>query len=362
MTDPALTPLPLTDAVIVGVGARAPNGLTALQVTMALRANKMDPRESYLVDRVGEPMSLCRLPSIGDHIMGLERLVALGGPALTQAAFPWLAAERKKSQNVKPLPVIVALPAKNRPGFDPRIPGHLLQGLEARSRVPIDHGHSGMVFGCRGGGVLAFQKGVELLRAGNHDAVVVGGIDTFFDPDALEWLDRELRLHSTHTENGFIPGEGAGFVVLAKRSRAGELPKRGQVLSTAMETEPHPYGSEEPCLGHGITAAVRQAVFVLGPKSRRIPWVLNDVVNERHRVDEQSYVMARAFESFAPDLEVEQPLLKAGDLGAAGVAIAVAIATTKWETRCAPGDLALICACSEGPERGAMLVSEDPER
>jgi hypothetical protein len=38
--------LPVSDAVIVGVGARAPLGLTALQVTMSVRAGKMDPRDS----------------------------------------------------------------------------------------------------------------------------------------------------------------------------------------------------------------------------------------------------------------------------------------------------------------------------
>lgn len=134
--------LPVSDAVIVGVGARAPLGLTALQVTMSVRAGKMDPRDTYLIDRAGAPMAMCRLPSIGDHVMGLERFVALGGSALTQAAFPWLSAEQKRGPSVRPLPLILALPAKTRPGFDARLEGQLLAGLEARSRVPLDHGRS----------------------------------------------------------------------------------------------------------------------------------------------------------------------------------------------------------------------------
>ncbi|WP_437760546.1 beta-ketoacyl synthase N-terminal-like domain-containing protein [Sorangium sp. So ce1389] len=358
----ARAPLPAAEAVIVGAGARAPSGLTALQVTMSVRALKMDPRESHLIDRAGEPMVTCRLPSIGDHVMGLDRLVALGGPALTQAAFPWLSAQRQRGQAARPLPVIVALPPRSRPGFDPRLESRLLAGLEARSQVPIDHARSTLVLGCRGGGAQAFEIALERLRSGEHDAVAVGGVDSFFDPDALEWLDRELRLHSMHTENGFIPGEGAGFVVLAARGRAGSLPRLGQVLGAAVGVEPRPYGSDEPCLALGITAAVKRAAAPVGVKARRIPWVMNDVVNERHRVDEWSYVMARAFEAFSPAVICEQPLLKTGDLGAASAPVMLAMATVRWETRCAPGDCVLIGTHSEGPERGALLASIDPAR
>jgi 3-oxoacyl-[acyl-carrier-protein] synthase-1 len=349
--------LPVSDAVIVGVGARAPLGLTALQVTMSVRAGKMDPRDSYLIDRAGAPIAMCRLPSIGDHVMGVGRFVALGGPALTQAAFPWLSAEQKRGQSVRPLPLIVALPPKTRPGFDARLEGQLLAGLEARSQVPVDHGRSTLVFGCRAGGVEAFRVALERLRSGECEAIAVGGIDSFFDPDALEWLDRGLRLHSMTTENGFIPGEGAGFVLLVKRGRAGALAHKGQLLSASVAFEPRPYGAEEPCLGQGITTAVHKALAVLGPRSRRLPWALCDVVNERHRVDEWSFVMSRAFESFTPDIVVDQPLLKTGDLGAASVAVLLAMATTSWETGCAPGELVLVGAHSEGPERGALLAS-----
>ncbi|WP_437603809.1 beta-ketoacyl synthase N-terminal-like domain-containing protein [Sorangium sp. So ce590] len=353
-------PLPASDVVVVGVGARAPSGLTALQVTMSVRALKMDPRESHLIDRHGEPMVMCRLPSIDDEVMGVDRFVALGGPALTQAAFAWLAAERRNGRTARPLPVLVALPSRRRPGLDARLEQHLLRGLEARSQVPIDHARSGLIFGCRGGGVEAFRLAIERLRAGEYDAVAVGGVDSWFDPDALEWLDRELRLHSMQTENGFIPGEGAGFSLLTARRSAASLPRLAQILGAGVASEPRPYGSDEPCLGEGITAAVKRAVAPVGARARRVPWVMTDVVNERHRVDEWSYVMARAFEAFSPDVIHDQPLLKTGDLGAASAAVLLAIAAMRWQTGCAAADCALIGAHSEGPERGALLASRDP--
>ncbi len=111
-------PLPSADVVIAGVGARAPCGLTALQVAMCARAGKLAPRESHMIDRHGEPIAMPRLASIGDHVTGLPRFVGLGGPSLTQAAHPYLAAA---GQGASPLPVFVALPSSSRPGVDPKL-------------------------------------------------------------------------------------------------------------------------------------------------------------------------------------------------------------------------------------------------
>lgn len=350
--------LPTSDAVIVGVGARTASGLTALQVTMSARALKLAPRESHLIDKKGQRIATARLMSIGDDVMGIDRFVALGGPALTQAAFPWLSAQRQRTGTPPRLPAIVALPSEARPGFDARMKQHLLGALAARAQVPLDLERSHLVFQCRGGGVIAFERAIAELKRGDCEAIVVGGIDTYFDPGVLEHLDDEMRLHGLETENGFIPGEGAGFVVLAPRGRTLALHRYAQVISAVSESEPRPYGSAEPCLALGITRAVKRATEAIGATSRRIPWALTDVANERHRVDEWQYVFTRAFQAFTADALHDQPLLKTGDLGAASAAVLVVIAATRWETGCAVGDAALVATHSDGPERGAMVISE----
>lgn len=348
------------DAVIVGVGARTASGLTALHVTMSARALHFDPRPSHMIAQNGEPIATARLLSIADNVFGLERLVALGGPALTQAAFPWVSAhQRNGGGDPRPLPVFVALPDPARPGFDPRLKQHFLAALEARSRVSIDEDGSKLVFGCRGGGVVAFEMALEELRRGEREAVAVGGVDSFFDPDVLEHLDKELRLHGEGTENGFVPGEGAGFVMLARRGSAYGLEHGGRIVSAASEDEPRPYGSEEPCLGRGMTRALLRALSAAGlADAQRVSWVLTDVANERHRVDEWSYAFARAHRAFTPDVVHEQPLLRTGDLGAASAAVLLVMAATRWKTGCASGPIALIATHSDGPKRGAMLVEE----
>jgi 3-oxoacyl-[acyl-carrier-protein] synthase-1 len=192
------------------------------------------------------------------------------------------------------------------------------------------------------------------------EAVLVGGIDTWFDADALEHLDLALRLHGPDTENGFIPGEGAGFLLLASPHRAPAAQRLGQVIAAVVEPEPRPWGSDDPCLGEGITRAVRRACAAAGAEAAPIPWALTDVNNERHRVDEWMCAVGRNHRSFTAELVHEQPLLKTGDLGAASTAVLLAIAATRWQTRCAPGSRALIVTSSDGPERGAVVCAAPP--
>jgi 3-oxoacyl-[acyl-carrier-protein] synthase-1 len=336
--------------------------MTALQVAMAARAGKLMPRESHLVDRAGEPISTCRLASIPDNVMGLERFARLAAPPLVQAVHPWAALHRARGHEPPPVPVVLALPPEDRPGFDPRIARELLDRIEALSHVAIDRKKSWLLHRCRAGGVMAMCEAIERLGGGRgDDLVVVGGVDSYFDPDVLEHLDSELRLHSLATENGFIPGEGAAFLALAPRSRATGMHRFAQVLGAAVEREPRPYGHEEPCQGLGMTLAMRKAAATVGINARRVPWALTDVANERHRVDEWQLAFSRMFAIFSAPVFHQQPLLEMGDVGAASAAILAAIGCVGWQTGAHKGDCVMIATHSDAHDRGALLLARDAE-
>jgi 3-oxoacyl-[acyl-carrier-protein] synthase I len=343
--------LPHSGVVVIGTGACTHTGATALQVAMTWRADRSLPRESHLVDRSGEPIALCRADWIPDDVWGPQRLLRLGAPALAEAA------TRTAQVLGRPVPLLLALPAENEPRHRRIVGLQLIEELAARAGVPIDVGRSAAVARGRAGGALAAALAWQRLQAGADDAIVVGGLDSLFDPDLLEALDSSRRLHTPSSENGFVPGEGAAFVVLARRGRCQPLRPLAQVLGVATEDEPRPYGASDPCHGLGITQA---AARVLAGLSRRVPWALTDVVNERHRVHEWTYVAARMHAAFVDGVRHDQPLLTTGELGAASACALMSMATVLWQTRGAPGDCVLVAVHSDGAERGALLLAEEP--
>jgi len=358
----ALLPrLPSSEVIVGGVGARTATGSTALQVAMTVRAGRFRPRESHLVDRNGQPMVTCRVPAIPDVVYGLERLVALGAPPLALAAQAWMT-QAEATRNTAPIPLICALPPEDRPGFDRRLIRNFLPAMAEASGVPIDPTRSRLVLHGRGGGAEAFLLALDRLRAGADAAILVGGVDSFHDPDALEELDRALRLHSPECENGFVPGEGAGFVLLTHRSRATGLPRSAQIFGAALEQEPRPFGANKPTHGLGMTAALRKASAPLGTGARRIGWVMNDVVGERHRIDEWTMARTRAFQVFQPEYVHEEPLAVTGDLGAASAAVLLVTACVRFEVGAAPSDCLAIAVHSDGAERGVVVAGEDRAR
>lgn len=327
----------MTRAFIDAVGARIATGVDALTSTTTVRARKSFVRETRFVDHAGEPIALALVASVPEDLIGRERFVPLAAPALAEVA------------DTRPLPLFLALPAEADP-LDPR--GLRLLSSLAATASSIDVARSKVVSQGRAGGIAALELALAALAT--EEAVLVGGVDSWFDPDRLDALDVERRLHGPETENGFIPGEGAAFVRLSRRG-AGE--RWGSVLSVATEREPRPYGSSEPSHALGISLAAARALASLGVA--KIGWALTDVVGERHRVEEWLFASGRVQQRFTEDAVHETPLLLTGDLGAASALFLLVHACVSWRIGAAPSPKALIAAHSDGAERGAVLVGSE---
>ncbi len=63
-------------------------------------------------------------------------------------------------------------------------------------------------------GLAAFQAATRRIQNGEIEACLVGGVESYFHPDTMEWLDANRQLVGSVSRSGFIPGEGAGFCLL----------------------------------------------------------------------------------------------------------------------------------------------------
>jgi 3-oxoacyl-[acyl-carrier-protein] synthase-1 len=325
-------------SLIAAVGARIATGLDALGAATSIRARKSFVRETRFVDRAGEAIGLATVASISEDVVGRDRFVALGAPALREAC----------TDVTSPVPLYLAGPTETDP-LDTR--GTRLLAALAQD-APIDAAKSRVFPNGRAAGAIAIEQALGRLSRGEDEAILVGGIDSYFDPDRLEALDVAMRLHGPQTENGFVPGEGAAFLLLASRRRAPA--KLANIVGVGLEKEPRPFGSPEPTHALGITLACKRA---LG--TARIGWALTDVVGERHRVEEWLYAAGRIQQQCTPDLRVDTPLLLTGDLGAASVPLLCVLACMGWKIGTGAGALALVAGHSDGADRGAVLLASE---
>ena len=168
-----------------------------------------------MIDQVGDPMPGALDAQLDPTIIGPKRLLGLAETALREACAP-----RGVVPASRPLlPVYLALP-EFRPGFSQEDAQEIrsdltrIDGLPAELQVVdvFTHGHAA--------GFFALAKAVEQIQQGAFESCLVGGVESYFHPDTMEWLDANRQLTGTVSRSGFVPGEGAGFcLIMTERAR-----------------------------------------------------------------------------------------------------------------------------------------------
>lgn len=332
---------------VVGLGAHSVVGNDAASCAASVRAGIARTGEhpsATLTD--GDPMVVAMIPSAGE-CTGAERLAALAAPAVEQALEPLAAV----SPPPDALPLILGLPCP-RPGLADDVAAGTAAALarqqEQISEVqPMASGHAA--------GVAALARGLSLLHDQTHELCVVGGVDSWIEPETLAWLAAEQQVFCGANPHGFFPGEGAGCLLLAPADTACrlELPCLGRILAAATADTA---ADAAVNTGVALTTAWRRALEALPDEQLRIHQLVGDLNGQPDRAQEFAYALIRNRERFTGEAQVLAPADRWGDVGAASAPLALALASRAGTRGHAPGHLALIWASSCDGLRGAAII------
>jgi 3-oxoacyl-[acyl-carrier-protein] synthase I len=243
-------------ARITGVGANTPIGRGAWIAAAAARAGLCGFREHpYMIDTAGEPMRVARVPWLDDDLQGVERFAQLLFPAVDEAL-------QAAPAELERLGLALGLPPA-RPGLPSDLAVRLKQMFAQRYAgrlapvLTFEAGHAA--------GLLALDAALKGLAAGSVQACVVAGVDSYIDPETLEWIEACDQLHGGGPLNnawGFIPGEAAGSLLLVPEGvRASNAPASlATVVGIGVGQETKLIKSEAVCIGDGLTQAFRAAL------------------------------------------------------------------------------------------------------
>src|SRR5438477_2789246 len=235
-------------------------GLSAAETAASVRSATARFTETSLMDKRFEPFTLAEvpedgLPELGEGLadVGLTaretRMLRLGTAALREClkalpprqASPGLILSQPETSTTQPL---------DGPLFLQRLALQVGGGFDVKRS---DASHRG-----RAGGLTAIGQAAEMIRTGQTQFVLAGGIDTYRDLYVLGTLDMEQRVKSASNLDGFIPGEGAAFLLFG-RADAGAVPLAAVSQVTQASESGHLY-SDEPHRGDGLATAVQQLV------------------------------------------------------------------------------------------------------
>jgi len=344
-----------TSVYIVATGARTPLGMRSAPSAAAYRAGISGMSEHpFMVDQMGDPMPGALDVQIDPGLMGPERLLALAESALGEACAPL----GKDAQASKlRLPLYLGLP-ELRPGFTERDAVAVQSGITRVEGLPFIFSQVNTYTQGHAAGLAALATATEHIQQGACEMCLVGGVESYFHPDTMEWLDENRQLAGAVARSAFIPGEGAGFCLLMTDRACARLGLSvlARVLVVATGRETKLIKTSDICLGEGLTSVVRSAVSGLPSGPERINAVICDINGERYRGEEWGFVCLRLSQYFDDPIAYDSPADCWGDMGAASGPLFAVLACQAAARRYAKGPRTMLWASSEGGLRAAAVL------
>ncbi|MFL5349752.1 MAG: beta-ketoacyl synthase N-terminal-like domain-containing protein [Hyalangium sp.] len=314
----AAPPVEASNVVIAAFGAVTSIGLDAQMTRASVRcgltrvASDLDIRDNTH----GNPVALGLLQVLGKTPLA-DRMETLATEAAQEALEPWHR-WAESSHHPPAIPLLLSVPPP-RPGFEGQSQSKLARALLRRLGGAVDATQSKLLATGHSGGLSAVAQALLLLQNSRTPACLVGGVDSPRSSDYLHWLDACGRLKRKGQPHGFIPGEGAGFLLLCTKefaARAHWTPV-AEILRVSNTLEPRLWFQGMATQGQGLTEAFWQVLHGTNGPALRADVTYCDLNGESWRSDEWALAYLRTGKHHGEPLNLHHPADCWGDVGAA---------------------------------------------
>jgi 3-oxoacyl-[acyl-carrier-protein] synthase-1 len=347
---------------IVGIGMMTPVGDSAAMTATSVEAGISAYMASSIYNKRFQPMTLAltpdeALPPLNEELEKIAGLTSRQRRMLRLAEKPLAEALSVVPGPLSP-PLLLAGPEET-PGCPKPIDDSFLRHLHVQGKGKFGLGKSKLLAQGRASGIEAMAQAWTLLSAQTEPFVLVGGVDTYLDLYLLGTLDMHDRVLADGVMDGFAPGEGAAFLLLASQQAVEKhaLKPLAQVCQPALADEPGHRYSQATYKGDGLAQAMTAALSALN--GQKANTVFSGMTGENLHAKEWGVANLRNQASLAEKLQFEHPADCYGDPGAAAGPLMIGLAALGMNEGLLPGPCLVYCS-SEHEKRGALCLIQAP--
>jgi 3-oxoacyl-[acyl-carrier-protein] synthase-1 len=330
---------------IEGAGLVTPVGLSAPASCAAFRSKIANPVQTRFMDSDGEWIVGHQVP-LEQPWRGLPKLAKMAAMAIDEAL------QHIPRQAWSSLPLLLCVAEAERPGRMRGLDDLLFEQIQDELGARFGP-RSAVIKEGRAGVAVALAQARALLLSDGVPRVLIAATDSLLFWPTLSHYDLQDRLLTATNPNGFIPGEGAGALLLAPaRGSDGELVCSG----LGFGREAASVEADEPLRGDGLSLAINAALHEAGCELHDIDFRITDVSGEQYYFKEATLALSRILRKRKAEFDIWHPAECTGEQGANAGFAAIALALAACRKAFAPGPNILAHVGNDGGQRAAVVL------
>jgi len=263
--------MPAPPILIEHTGLVTSVGMSAPASCAAFRAKVSNPSETRFRGADGAWVMAHQVELV-PPLRGLHKLARMASLAIEEALQPLPRADWSK------LPLLLCVAEAARPGRVAGLDEQLFPMIEKGLGVSFAT-HSMVITQGRVGAAVALAQARALITQGRCERVLVAAVDSLLHAATLDHHASQGRLLSTESSNGFMPGEGAGALLVGRpEGKAGELWCTG----CGFGVESAHIDSGEPLRAEGLRQALVGALAEAGRQIHEMDYRIADLSGEHY--------------------------------------------------------------------------------
>jgi 3-oxoacyl-[acyl-carrier-protein] synthase I len=329
---------------ILKTGLMTAVGSDAAACSAAFRSKLTNPTPTRFMDSMGEWIMAHQVELHGVK-PGLSKLARMAATVIDEALSDVPKAEWAG------IPLLLCVAERERPGrldgLEDRLLGTVQTLLDARfsaQSAVVPHGRVGVAI------ALNLVRGLVQTQAARR--VLIAAVDSLLSWQTLMHYDRVDRLLREDNSNGFMPGEGAGALLVGASSGHAELLCAG----IGFGREVAHIDSEEPLRAEGLSSAIRSALAEAGQSMGDFDYRITDISGEQYYFKEAALALSRTLYRPKEEFDIWHPAECTGEAGAlAGVAI-IGLADAACRKGYSKGSNVVAHMSNDAGQRAAVLL------
>jgi 3-oxoacyl-[acyl-carrier-protein] synthase I len=331
--------------VILKSGLVTSVGLSSPATCAAMRAKLSNPSETRFLDSGGEYM-MAHQVMLDQPWRGLTKLTKMAAMVIEEAL------ESIAKQDWVGIPLLLCVAEAERPGRLDGLDDKLFRSIQSELGTQFSP-QSVIVAQGRVSVAVALAQARLLLSQRRVNHVLIVATDSLISWPTLSHYEREDRLLTQSNSNGFMPGEGAGALLIA-----GSNGGMSELLCTGIgfSREVAHIESGKPLRAEGLTQAIKNALSDARCEMHHMNFRITDLSGEQYYFKEAALALSRTLRQTKEEFDLWHPAECTGEQGSvAGVAV-LAMAETACRKGFANGPNIMVHMSNDTGHRAALAL------